>query len=45
LNIHLYSSFKQYHLPISNENVPGFIIASGSISKYLSDDEDYDEHH
>lgn len=40
LNIHIYSSFKSYQLPKSNENVPGFIIASGNVSKYLAESDD-----
>lgn len=45
LNLHLYSSLKQYQLPKSHENVPGFIIASGSISQYLSDESQVEEIH
>ena len=43
LNLHLQSSIKGFSLPKSTKHAPGLIIASGSISKYLVEEEDTDE--
>lgn len=40
LNIHMYSSAKQYPLPKTTAGIPGFIMASGNVGEYLSDDSD-----
>jgi hypothetical protein len=38
LNIHLFSSFKDFNAPASSTHMPGLIIASGSVGNYLTTD-------
>ena len=38
LNIHLFSSYKDFNTPASSDHMPGFIIGSGSVGNYLMTD-------
>ena len=38
LNLHLFSSYKDYNTPASSEHMPGLIIATGNVGNYLITD-------
>lgn len=38
LNLHLFSSFKDFNTPVSSEHMPGLIVATGNVGNYLVTD-------
>lgn len=38
LNLHLFSSYKDYNTPSSSEHMPGLVIATGNVGNYLVTD-------
>ena len=38
LNIHLFSSYKDYNTPAASEHMPGLVVATGNVGNYLVTD-------